>query len=247
MRVGRMSGLEGAMRSTKPAFFSTLPAVEIQPPTRPGAIAFVIMTTLSPITLLLPAPLTQEETTQLAEAVETVRQGMGTFLEVGRALMRIRDLRLYRNLAPTFEVFCSKVLGLSKQHCYNYIACSDVFGMLESRPEFAGRLPQNEAQTRPLRSLDQETAIDVWTEVLAQSSDGPITAALVRAVAKKRLPASESETDAGAGKSPEAMARLRRSVQGLRKAMEAASGDYSERGLALVSELEGLLGDTPPA
>ena len=218
----------------------------IQPAARLGAIAFVIMTTLSPITLLLPAPLTQEETTQLAEAVETVRQGMGTFLEVGRALMRIRDLRLYRNLAPTFEVFCSKVLGLSKQHCYNYIACSDVFGMLESRPEFAGRLPQNEAQTRPLRSLDQETAIDVWTEVVAQSSDGPITAALVRAVAKKRLPASESETDA-AGKSPEAEARLRRSLQGLRKAMEAASGDYSERGLALVSELERLLGATPPA
>ena len=215
----------------------------MQPAARPGAIAFVIMTTLSPITLLLPAPLTQEETTQLAEAVETVRQGMGTFLEVGRALMRIRDLRLYRNLAPTFEVFCSKVLGLSKQHCYNYIACSDVFGMLESRPEFAGRLPQNEAQTRPLRSLDQETAIDVWTEVVAQSSDGPITAALVRAVAKKRLPSSASGTDA-AGKSPVAVARLRRSVQGLRKAMEAASGDYSERGLALVSELEGLLADT---
>ena len=218
----------------------------IQPAARLGAIAFVIMTTLSPITLLLPAPLTQEETTQLAEAVETVRQGMGTFLEVGRALMRIRDLRLYRNLAPTFEVFCSKVLGLSKQHCYNNIACSDVFGMLESRPEFAGRLPQNEAQTRPLRSLDQETAIDVWTEVVAQSSAGPITAALVRAVAKKRLPASESGTDATA-KSPEAEARLRRSVQGLRKAMEAASGDYSERGLALVSELERLLGATPPA
>ena len=231
------------MRHSPRALLSNRPPVGMQPAARPGAIAFVIMTTLSPITLLLPAPLTQEETTQLAEAVETVRQGMGTFLEVGRALMRIRDLRLYRNLAPTFEVFCSKVLGLSKQHCYNYIACSDVFGMLESRPEFAGRLPQNEAQTRPLRSLDQETAIDVWTEVVAQSSDGPITAALVRAVAKKRLPASASGTDA-AGKSPEAVARLRRSVQGLRKAMEAASGDYSERGLALVSELEGLLADT---
>jgi hypothetical protein len=227
------------------ALLSNRPAVGMQPAARPGAIAFVIMTTLSPITLLLPAPLTQEETTQLADAVETVRQGMGTFLEVGRALMRIRDLRLYRNLAPTFEVFCSKVLGMSKQHCYNYIACSDVFGMLESRPEFAGRLPQNEAQTRPLRSLDQETAIDVWTEVVAQSSDGPITAALVRAVAKKRLPATESETATPEGRSPEAVARLRRSVQSLRKAMEAASGDYSERGLALVSELERLLSDTP--
>ena len=118
--------------------------------------------------------------------------------------------------------------------------------MLESRPEFAGRLPQNEAQTRPLRSLDQETAIDVWTEVVAQSSDGPITAALVRAVAKKRLPASESGTDS-TPKSPEAEARLRRSVQGLRKAMEAARGDYSERGLALVGELERLLGATPAA
>lgn len=203
------------------------------------------MTTLSPITSLLPAPLTQEETAQLAEAVETIRQGMATFLEVGRALMRIRDLRLYRNLAPSFEAFCSKTLGLSKQHCYNYIACSDVFEILEARPEFAGRLPLNESQTRPLRSLDPATVIDVWTEVVAKSSTSPITAALVRAAAQKRVSGNVTGENQTGEQSAENVARLRRSVQSLRKALESASGEYSERGLALVSELEGLLGNPP--
>jgi hypothetical protein len=216
-----------------------------RPHFRCGAIACVIMTTSTPITLLLPVPLNEEEASQLAESVETIRRGMGTFLEVGRALMRIRDLRLYRNLAPTFEAFCSKVLGLSKQHCYNYIACSDVFEILEARPEFAGRLPQNEAQTRPLRSLDPATVIDVWTEVVEQSSKTPITAALVRAAAQKRVPGNGAGENPTGERSLETVVRLKRSVQSLRKALESASGEYYERGLALVRELEGLLGEPP--
>ncbi len=203
------------------------------------------MTTPSPITLLLPVPLNEEETKQLAESVETIQRGMGTFLEVGRALMRIRDLRLYRNLAPTFEAFCSKALGLSKQHCYNYIACSDVFEILQARPEFAGHLPQNEAQTRPLRSLAPATVIDVWTEVVAKSAQTPITAALVRAAVEKRVSENGTGEHPTGGKAPETVARLKRSVQSLRKALESAGDEYSGRGLALVSELEGLLGDSP--
>lgn len=203
------------------------------------------MTTPSPITLLLPVPLTEEESRQLAGSVETIQRGLGTFLEVGRALVRIRDLRLYRNLAPTFDAFCFKVLGLSKQHCYNYIACSDVFGTLEARPEFAGRLPQNEAQTRPLRSLDSATVIEIWTEVVAQSATTPITAAMVRTVAQKRVTANGGGLDSAAEKTAEPVALIRRGVQSLRKALEKASGQYSERGLPLLTELEGMLDGHP--
>jgi hypothetical protein len=205
----------------------------------------VIMTTPLPISLSLPVALNEEETRQLAESVETIQRGMGTFLEVGRALMRIRDLRLYRNLAPNFETFCSKALGLSKQHCYNYIACSGVFEVLEARPEFAGRLPQNEAQTRPLRSLDAATVVEVWAEVVAKSAQTPITAALVRAAAQKRVPENGAGEHPTGAQAPETVTRLKRSVQGLRKALESAGGEYAGRGLDLVKELEGLLGDRP--
>jgi hypothetical protein len=216
-----------------------------RPATRRVAFAMVIMTTPLPITLSLPVALNEEETRQLAESVETIQRGMGTFLEVGRALMRIRDLRLYRNLAPNFEMFCSKALGLSKQHCYNYIACSDVFEVLEARPEFAGRLPQNEAQTRPLRSLDAATVVEVWAEVVAKSAQTPITAALVRAAAQKRVSDNGAGQHPTGAQAPETVARLKRSVQSLRKALESAGGEYSGRGLDLVKELEGLLGDRP--
>ena len=63
-------------------------------PPRRVAFAMVIMTTPLPITLSLPVALNEEEARQLAESVETIQRGMGTFLEVGRALMRIRVMRL---------------------------------------------------------------------------------------------------------------------------------------------------------
>jgi hypothetical protein len=216
-----------------------------RPATRLVAFAMVIMTTPLPITLSLPVALNEEEARQLAESVETIQRGMGTFLEVGRALMRIRDLRLYRNLAPNFEAFCSKALGLTKQHCYNYIACSDVFEVLEARPEFAGRLPQNEAQTRPLRSLDAATVVEVWAEVVEKSAQTPITAALVRAAAQKRVPENGAGENPTGGKAPEIVARLKRGVQSLRKALESAGGEYSGRGVDLLRELEALLSDHP--
>jgi hypothetical protein len=65
-----------------------------RPATRRVAFAKVIMTTPLPITLSLPVALNEEEARQLAESVETIQRGMGTFLEVGRALMRIRVMRL---------------------------------------------------------------------------------------------------------------------------------------------------------
>jgi hypothetical protein len=68
---------------------------------------------------------------------------------------------------------------------------------------------------------------------------------LRRAAAQKRVPENGAGENTTGDKAQETEARLKRSVQSLRKALESAGNEYSERGLALVSELEGLLGDSP--
>ncbi len=66
------------------------------------------------------------------------------------------------------------------------------------------------------------------------------------AAVEKRVPENGAGENTTGDKAQETGARLKRSVQSLRKALESAGNEYSERGLALVSELEGLLGPNPP-
>ncbi len=188
-------------------------------------------------TIIAGTTLNEAEALELSKCIQIIRKGLSNFIEVGSALMKIRDLQLFRSSAPSFEAFCRASLGMSKQYSYSLMACSDVVHTLESRAEFAGRLPQNEAQARPLKPLEGEVLVDTWKEVLEQSGVKPITSSLVRAVAKKRLAAAGGGEPATA---PEPMHQMKRSIQTLRKVMESASGDYS-KGLALVEELEALL------
>ena len=42
----------------------------------------------------------------LAECEDVINRGLATFVEVGNALLRIRDERLYRAEFGTFEAYC---------------------------------------------------------------------------------------------------------------------------------------------
>ena len=49
------------------------------------------------------AALSKSENTALAECEAVIERGLATFVEVGRALLHIRDERLYRAAHRTFE------------------------------------------------------------------------------------------------------------------------------------------------
>ncbi len=184
--------------------------------------------------------LTPEETAILMDCESIIRRGMATFIAVGAALIRIRDLRLYRTSASSFEAFCRQSLRMSKQYTYSVMACSGVVSVLGENPEFAGRLPENEAQARPLKGLERQELFQSWQQVLEKAGSHPVTARLVREVVRRVHPQNVPALDASLVRP---VMRIRRNVKSLRRAMESVGNPKAEQALRLVHELEALLDD----
>jgi hypothetical protein len=88
----------------------------------------------------------------LAELETVIQRGFDSFVEVGRALMEIRDRRLYREQGfSTFEVYCRKRWNFSRQRGHQLITAvavaDNVSTVVDSRP--------TERQARELARLSQ--------------------------------------------------------------------------------------------
>jgi DNA modification methylase len=96
--------------------------------------------------------LTTRELRDLGRAERTIATGLKSFLEVGMALTKIRDKRLYRQQFDTFEEYCARRWELSRPRAYQLCAASNVMRdlstIVDTKP-----LPENEAQARPLARL----------------------------------------------------------------------------------------------
>jgi hypothetical protein len=86
---------------------------------------------------------------RLAELEAIVEAGLETFVEVGRALLEIRDGRLYRQTHDTFEAYVRERFEISRRHADRTIEAARVADGL--RP--IGLKPANEAQARAMRPL----------------------------------------------------------------------------------------------
>jgi hypothetical protein len=75
---------------------------------------------MSSITTLL----TGVERSKLADLESVVDRGLKTFVEVGHALMEIRDSRLYRATHRTFRAYCEERFGFSDSRGRQLIAAA---------------------------------------------------------------------------------------------------------------------------
>jgi hypothetical protein len=125
-----------------------------------------------------PDVLDPAERAALAAAERTIQRGLKTFIEVGEALLEIRDRRLYRDTHPTFEDYLADRWGISKRHGNRLIQSAEVARIVGP----IGPIPATESQARELAPLlpDPDSLRDVWTRVMAQT--GRPTAAAIRAV-----------------------------------------------------------------
>ncbi|WP_339406746.1 hypothetical protein [Nodularia sp. LEGE 04288] len=93
--------------------------------------------------------------------------------EAGKALMELRDRRLYRSTHSTFEEYCKNRFGFERRHPYRLIEASVVFDNLmkmcpnwtqneiEDDPATVNStqqqiLPTSEGQVRPLTKLEPQ-------------------------------------------------------------------------------------------
>jgi hypothetical protein len=139
------------------------------------------------MTLLV--PIDPERFDELERVIE---RGLGTFVEVGRALLEIQRRRLYRAAGyETFAEYVEKRWDLSSAHAYRQIEASKVVDILSPIGEMP--LPANEAQARELAPLvdDPDAVRAVWAETV-QDGDGRITARLVREHVTARRPSAHT-------------------------------------------------------
>jgi hypothetical protein len=128
-----------------------------------------------------------DESHELERCEVVIKQGLQTFIEVGQALMTIREKRLYRIGFKTFEDYCVERWSFGRRYVNQIIQASEVISNLGA---IAPILPKTETQARPLTSLEPEIQKEVWTEVVKTHGDN-ITAAKVQTVVNDWKPVNQ--------------------------------------------------------
>ena len=123
--------------------------------------------------------ITQEK--QLVEKHETtIKKGLNTFVEVGQALLEIRDKKLYRIDYKTFEEYCQEKWQMTRRRSYQLIEASLAIENVNPGTQ----MPKNEKEVRALVSLEPEVQNAVWQETVEKHGD-KITAQKVQEVANE--------------------------------------------------------------
>lgn len=119
------------------------------------------------------------EAGRLAELETVIERGMQTFVDVGRALLEIRDSRLYRRDYGTFEDYTRERWGMERRHAYRLIDAADAVGNVSNWTQIQ---PTTESQARPLTSLEPDQQREAWARAVETAPGGRITAAHVQQV-----------------------------------------------------------------
>ena len=118
-------------------------------------------------------------TSRLAECEEVIERGLNTFVDVGNALLEIRDSKLYRENYNTFEEYCRDRWGWERRHAYRLMDAAKVFDNVSERTQI---VPTSEWQARPLTTLEPEEQREAWQRVIETAPRTGITANHVQSV-----------------------------------------------------------------
>jgi hypothetical protein len=124
----------------------------------------------------------------LMEHEKVIEQGLGTFIDVGNALVAIRDGKKYEAAGYlTFEIYCNKRWGFSRAYAYRVLAASETVRLLSPMGDTPA--PATERQVRSLNQLRDkpERMREAWADAV-EASGGKPTARDVEAAVAKRVP-----------------------------------------------------------
>jgi len=128
--------------------------------------------------------LTELEQSKLAQCERTISKGLAQFVDVGNALLEIRDQRLYRAEYKNFDSYCRAKWGWSYQRSNQYIASANVAKTLTT----AGceSVPASERQARELSTLPPDKQPEAWSRAneMAAKENRPVETHDVREAAK---------------------------------------------------------------
>lgn len=84
----------------------------------------------------LVVPLSEKDQNQLERCEDIIGRGLGRFFEVGSALLKIREKRLYRGTHPNFEVYCRERWGIGRSYAWRLMGRGAIQSIAR-RPERA--------------------------------------------------------------------------------------------------------------
>lgn len=113
----------------------------------------------------------------LQECEIIIEQGLQTFIQVGRALLTIKEQKLYRATHSNFNEYCKERWGFTQQHAGRLVIASKVADIIESEP-IGLHLPQSESQTRILAKSDNP--VETWKEAIERSGKEQPTASEIQ-------------------------------------------------------------------
>ncbi|MDZ7970628.1 MAG: hypothetical protein RM368_37850 [Nostoc sp. DedSLP03] len=115
--------------------------------------------------------LTQEEQSDRLHLERKVEQA---FFEAGKALMELRDRKLYRSTHKTFEEYCRDRFGHNRRQSYLLMDAAVIFDNLEQKCDRSDHiLPTNEWQIRPLSKLAPDIQPEAWEQAV-ESANGKV-------------------------------------------------------------------------
>lgn len=119
---------------------------------------------------------------ELDECERVIERGLATFVDVGRALLRIRDERLYRERHETFEDYCQARWNFNRHRASQLISA---VGVVTNVTVAGLPAPVNEGQARELARVPAPERAEVWHEAHERTGGKP-TAAVVREIREQR-------------------------------------------------------------
>lgn len=119
---------------------------------------------------------------RLSECEGIIERGLSTFVEVGNALLEIRDSRLYRESHATFEEYCRKRWGMARQRAHQLIGAAEAVSSLS---KLFDKPPTTESHAAALAAIEPPLRASVWERALETAPEGKVTAAHVRETARE--------------------------------------------------------------
>lgn len=146
--------------------------------------------------------LTVPEKRKLADLEARIDAFQVAYMDAGFALMSIRDLKIYREVAVTFEGYVRQRFKFSRSQAYRlieaYHAVRDTQDVMSPMGDKVLPSPATERVAREVaKAVSPEKRADLWTEANKDKNPENVTAAHVRKVREKMFPAALSaEPDA---------------------------------------------------
>jgi hypothetical protein len=107
---------------------------------------------------------------QLSRLESVIASGLETFLDVGNALRKIRDERLYRDGYQSFEAYAKERWGWGKAYAYRMIQAAQVDENLSPIGDSRSK-PKNESQYREVGKAPAELQAAVVEAAAAKAAE----------------------------------------------------------------------------